>query len=53
VPSGNIKLIYPGYIVTYRGTAISASSGSAATDGRVHVVKRGETLSGIFGADGW
>jgi GH25 family lysozyme M1 (1,4-beta-N-acetylmuramidase)/LysM repeat protein len=53
VPSGNINLIYPGNIVTYRGTAISASSGSVVTGGRVHVVKSGETLSGIFGATGW
>lgn len=52
VPSGNINLIYPGNIVTYRGTA-TAASGSAATGGRVHVVKSGETLSGIFGANGW
>lgn len=44
VPSGNI--------VTYRGTATTAS-GSVATGGRVHVVKSGETLSGIFGATGW
>ncbi|RGL09113.1 hypothetical protein DXC83_03390 [Bifidobacterium pseudocatenulatum] len=51
-PSGNINLIYPGSIVTYRGTP-TAVSGSAATGGRVHIVKRGETLSGIFGADGW
>lgn len=52
VPSGNINLIYPGNIVTYRGTA-TASSGSATTGSRVHVVKSGETLSGIFGANGW
>ena len=51
-PSGNINLIYPGNIVTYRG-APTAVSGSAATGGRVHIVKRSETLSGIFGADGW
>lgn len=51
-PSGNINLIYPGNIVTYRGTS-AAASGSVSTSGRVHVVKRGETLSGIFGADGW
>ena len=50
-PSGNINLIYPGNIVTYRGTS-AAASGSVSTSGRVHVVKRGETLSGIFGADG-
>ena len=43
VPSGNINLIYPGNVVTYQG---------AATAGRVHVVKSGETLSGIFGANG-
>lgn len=53
VPSGNINLIYPGNIVTYRGTATSTSSGSIATGGRVHIVKSGETLSGIFGANGW
>ncbi|MGE8691825.1 GH25 family lysozyme [Bifidobacterium bifidum] len=53
VPSGNINLIYPGNIVTYRSTASSASSGSVATGGRVHVVNSGETLSGIFGANGW
>ena len=51
-PSGNINLIYPGNIVTYRGTS-AAASGSVSTSGRVHVVKRGETLSGIFGADRW
>ncbi len=53
VPSGNINLIYPGNIVTYRGTATSTSSGSIATGGRVHIVKSGETLSDIFGANGW
>lgn len=53
VRSGNINLIYPGNIVTYRGAATVASSGSVATGGRVHVVKSGETLSGIFGASGW
>lgn len=52
VPFGNINLIYPGNIVTYRGTA-TATRGSATTGGRVHVVKSGETLSGIFGANGW
>ena len=52
VPSGNINLIYPGNIVTYRGTA-TAVSGSTATVSRVHVVRSGETLSGIFGANGW
>ena len=52
VPSGNINLIYPGNIVTYRGAAI-ATSGSVATDGHVHIVKSGETLSGIFGPTGW
>ena len=52
VPSGNINLIYPGNIVTYRGTA-TATNGSTATGNRVHVVKSGETLSGIFGANGW
>ena len=52
VPSGNISLIYPGSIVTYRGV-ITIISGFTATGGRVHVVKSGETLSGIFGANGW
>ena len=52
VPSGNINLIYPGNIVTYRGAA-TAVSGSTATVSRVHVVRSGETLSGIFGANGW
>ena len=52
VPSGNINLIYPGNIVTYRGTA-TATNGSTATGNRVHVVKSSETLSGIFGANGW
>lgn len=52
VPSGNLNLIYPGNIVTYRGKAI-AVSGSTAMGSRVHVVKSGETLSGIFGANGW
>ena len=51
VPSGNLNLIYPGNIVTYRGKAI-AVSGSTAMGSRVHVVKSGETLSGIFGAVG-
>ena len=53
VPSGNINLIYPGNIVTYRGAATAAYSGSVATGSRVHVVKSGETLSGIFGANDW
>lgn len=53
VPSGNINLIYPGNIVTYRGAVTSASSGSVAAGGLVHVVKSGETLSGVFGANGW
>jgi len=53
VSFGNLNLIYPGNIVTYRGTATSTSSGSIATGGRVHIVKSGETLSGIFGANGW
>ena len=53
VPSGNISLIYPGNIVTYRDAVTSASSGSTTTGGHVYVVKSGETLSGIFGANGW
>lgn len=52
VPSGNINLIHPSNIVTYRG-ATTAASGSTATGSRVYVVKRGETLSGIFRANGW
>lgn len=39
VPSDNINLIYPGNIVTYRGTTTSASSGSTTTGGHVYVVK--------------
>lgn len=53
VPSGNVNLIYPGNVVTYRGAAVSASSGSTAAGSRVHVVKHGETLSSIFGDGGW
>lgn len=53
VPSGNINLIYPGNVFTYRGVATSASIGFVATGSRVHVVKHSETLSGIFGANRW
>lgn len=51
VPSGDINRIWPGQTVTYRGngTAVNAN----ATGTRIHVVKSGETLSGIFGASGW
>ena len=36
--------------VTYHGTATTTNSGTGT---RIHVVKHGETLSGIFGATGW
>nr|DAM75925.1 MAG TPA: hypothetical protein [Caudoviricetes sp.] len=50
VPSGNINRIWPGQTVTYHGTATTTNSGTGT---RIHVVKHGETLSGIFGATGW
>jgi LysM repeat protein len=50
VPSGNVNLIYPGNVVTYRG----AGSGNGSTTAvHMHIVRSGETLSGIFGASGW
>nr|WP_231287976.1 LysM domain-containing protein [Scardovia inopinata] len=42
MPSGDINRIWPGQTVTYRGGGT-----------RIHVVRSGETLSGIFGASGW
>nr|WP_275542105.1 LysM peptidoglycan-binding domain-containing protein [Bifidobacterium hapali] len=51
VPSGNINRIWPGQTVTYRGSG--TPSANTGTGTRIHVVKRGETLSGIFGASGW
>ncbi|NMM93494.1 GH25 family lysozyme [Bifidobacterium oedipodis] len=51
VPSGDINRIWPGQTVRYTGTATTASN--AGTGTRIHVVRRGETLSGIFGAAGW
>ena len=51
VPSGNINRIWPGQTVTYQGNG--TPSASAGTGMRIHVVKHGETLSGIFGASGW
>lgn len=52
VPSGNINRIWPGQTVTYTRstTAPQVANGNG---GRVHVVRRGETLSGIFGMNGW
>lgn len=45
VPSGNINLIYPGQTVVYNG----ASAGATVSTGtRVHIVRAGECLSGIF-----
>jgi hypothetical protein len=41
--------LWPGQIVTYtRTTAVHVTN-----NGDVNVVKYGETLSGIFGANGW
>lgn len=51
VPSGNINRIWPGQTVTYRGNSTPVSNTGAGT--RIHVVRSGETLSGIFGASGW
>lgn len=51
VPSGNIHRIWPGQTVTYRGNSTPTASAGAGT--RIHVVRSGETLSGIFGASGW
>ncbi|WP_338024090.1 LysM domain-containing protein [Bifidobacterium saguinibicoloris] len=51
VPSGNIHRIWPGQTVTYHGNGTPAAS--AGTGTRIHVVRSGETLSGIFGASGW
>lgn len=50
VPSGNVNLIYPGNVVTYRGTG---SGNGSTTAVHMHIVRSGETLSGIFGASGW
>lgn len=47
VPSGNINRIWPGQTITYTGQTTTTSST------RIHVVKTGQTLSGIFGATGW
>lgn len=52
VPSGNINRIWPGQTVVYRGNSTPTVS-TGATGTRIHVVKSGETLSGIFGASGW
>lgn len=52
VPSGNINRTWPGQTVTYRGNGTIAANVNA-TGTRIHVVKSGETLSGIFGASGW
>ena len=51
VPSGDINRIWPGQTVTYQGGGTPSTS--AGTGTRIHVVKRGETLSGIFGTSGW
>ncbi|MDU4317635.1 MAG: LysM peptidoglycan-binding domain-containing protein [Bifidobacterium longum] len=51
VPSGDINRIWPGQTVTYRGS--STPTASAGTGTRIHVVRSGETLSGIFGDSGW
>ena len=51
VPSGNINRIWPGQTVTYQGNGTPSANTGAGM--RIHVVKRGETLSGIFGASGW
>lgn len=50
VPSGNINVIYPGQRVCY-GSGSGAVRSTSSTGSRVHVVRRGETLSGIFGSD--
>lgn len=50
VPSGNINVIYPGQRVCY-GSGAGAARSTSSTGSRVHVVRRGETLSGIFGSD--
>ncbi|WP_223847695.1 LysM peptidoglycan-binding domain-containing protein [Bifidobacterium callitrichos] len=51
VPSGDINRIWPGQTVTYQGNGTAVSANVTGT--RIHVVKSGETLSGIFGASGW
>ncbi|WP_163200356.1 MULTISPECIES: hypothetical protein [Bifidobacterium] len=51
VPSGNIHRIWPGQTVVYRGNNTPAANTGAGA--RIHVVRSGETLSGIFGASGW
>lgn len=51
VPSGNVSRIYPGQVVTYTRSGSAQASRPATSSTRVHTVKRGETLSGIFGAD--
>lgn len=50
VPSGNINVIYPGQKVCY-GSGTGDARSSSSTGARVHVVRSGETLSGIFGSD--
>lgn len=51
VPSGNIHRIWPGQTVIYRSNSTPAANTGTGT--RIHVVRSGETLSGIFGASGW
>ncbi|WP_346427787.1 LysM domain-containing protein [Bifidobacterium sp. CP2] len=51
VPSGNIHRIWPGQTVTYRGSSVPTASTGTGT--RIHVVRSGETLSGIFDTSGW
>ena len=50
VPSGNINVIYPGQRVCY-GSGSGAARITSSTGSSVHVVRSGETLSGIFGSD--
>lgn len=49
-PSGNINRIYPGQVVTYRGSS-SKKTASTSSGYRYRTVKRGDTLSGMFGSD--
>lgn len=50
VPSGNINRIFPGQVITYRGTAAAATA-SGHYRRSAHVVRAGESLWSIYGVD--